>query len=132
MKRFALCWLTILSLTAAVAGFAQQVDSTGNTFDDFEGNMFFVLRIAGADCLDNFADALCYVHDYSNFFDFKDAFTGLALSQLEEVSRWRQTELRVGNEASEVFRASYRLRGATEMFDLIYTQGVIILTKGSQ
>ncbi len=131
MKRFAVCLLTALSFAVAALGVAQ-LDSTEGTFDEFERNMFFVLRIADRECpeaLEN-PEAICYVHGYTDFFDFEDRFRLLAVDQLEELSRWRREELRAGDETSEVFRASYRSRGDDETFTLVYTQGgLLILTR---
>ena len=125
MRRFALCLLTVLSFTALSAGFAQP-DSSLATFDDFERNMFFFLRIAYTDCPAEFAAATCYVHGYTDFFDFQDRFKVLAVDQLEEVSRWHRLTLQVGNDAAEVFQATYRLRGDDETFSLTFTQGGLL------
>ena len=133
MKRFTVCFLTALSFAVATLGVAQR-DSTEGTFDEFERNMFFVLRIADRECPEASEDpeAICYVHGYTDFFDFEDRFKRLAVDQLEELSRWRRAELRAGDETSEVFRASYRLRGG-ETFTLVYTEGdLLILTREAQ
>ena len=102
---------------------AQSSDASGGsagTFAEFETVLFYALELADAACPQTYADAMCYVHGYDDFFAFKNAFTGNFLSALEEVERWRYTEIEVQGETAQVFRATYRISATSDTFTLTY------------
>ena len=101
-------------------------------FREFQRGLAYGLRVAEMPCPEKvapkFPEAIRYLHDYSDFFDFKEAVAPYTLDFVMELEPWRVVTMTFGTETVETFRVRYQLRETLEPITLTYvSENLLVL-----
>lgn len=120
------------SLCLAILLVCSAVNAQQSAFASFLDAFNTTLRVAATPCPAAFAGAFtrptCYVHDYDDFFDFKERFVPLTfgLANSSRNSYWRTVSLSLEDDTAQAFRSSLNLRQGPQL-TVTYTQAFIVL-----
>ena len=122
------------ALVVLVALFWAGAWAQEGSVQEFQQSFAYGLRVAETPCPEKvapkFPEATCYLHDYPNFFDFKEAVGPYIVGFGRELEPWRVVPMTFGNETVETFRTRHRSRDNSSQFALIYLSETLLVLTG--